>query len=545
MRAIAPLVLPLLAALAAAQPSPPVPDAVVDLRTTVGASTVQAVWRYVDAEVVPVEFPRAGADRKASGPVGATHEIRPRIGDPSFDAAPWTTLAADDLEARRSGGRLSFGWYRLDLVIPERIGDFPVAGADLTLEVVVDDYAEAWVDGAAPFTIGQNSGPLVAGWNTPTRVVLARNAQPGRRVDVAIFAANAPLSRPPSNYVWIRSATLDCYRPGVIGEHATAPTTITRLDPALDEIISPGVQAEKLASGFGFGEGPVWIPAGAESPAGALLFSDPNQNVIHRWDAATDAVTIFRTKSGYSGVGGPNIGAYRQPGSNGLALDSQGRLTICEHGNRRVTRLEANGDITVLADRFEGRRLNSPNDLVYRSDGALYFTDPPFGLPRTFDDPAKELPHSGVYCLRDGRLRLVSAELTGPNGLAFSPDESVLYVGNWDERRKVIMRYEVAPDGSLLNGSVFVDLTGEPGEICFDGLKVDARGHVYASAPEGVRVFAPDGRALGIISLPELPANFAFGDADRRTLYMTARTGLYRIRLQIPGAFRVPEVYRP
>lgn len=177
---------------------------------------------------------------------------------------------------------------------------------------------------------------------------------------------------------------------------------------------------------------------------------------------------MLRTPSGYAGA---DIAAYKQPGSNGLALDESGRLTIDEHGNRRVSRLEPNGQATVLADRFEDRRLNSPNDLVYRSDGALFFTDPPFGLPSVFDDPGKELPYSGVYALVQGRLRLVTKELTGPNGLAFSPDEHHLYVGNWDERRKVVMRYDIARDGSASNGRVFFDMTSAPGEDAIDGIK--------------------------------------------------------------------------
>jgi len=191
--------------------------------------------------------------------------------------------------------------------------------------------------------------------------------------------------------------------------------------------------------------------------------------------------------------------------------------------------------LTVLADRHDGKRLNSPNDLVYRSDGSLYFTDPPFGLPRSHDDPRKELPYSGVFRYADGRLRLLTSELTGPNGLAFSPDEKYLYVTNWDLRKKVVMRYEVQPDGGLANGHVFFDMNGAPGEEALDGIKVDQRGHLYVSGPGGVWVIAPDGRPLGMIKAPELPANFAWGDADGRTLYMTARTSLYRIRLSIPG----------
>ena len=182
---------------------------------------------------------------------------------------------------------------------------------------------------------------------------------------------------------------------------------------------------------------------------------------------------MFRTPSGYAGA---DIAAYKQPGSNGLAFDGRGRLTINEHGNRRVTRLEADGQTTVLADRFEGRRLNSPNDLVYRSDGALFFTDPPFGLPKVFDDRAQ-----GAVVQR--RLRAASTascgwsskELTGPNGIAFSPDERYLYVGNWDERRKVVMRYEIARDGSASNGRVFFDMTTASGEDAIDGIKVDVQ----------------------------------------------------------------------
>ena len=169
-----------------------------------------------------------------------------------------------------------------------------------------------------------------------------------------------------------------------------------------------------------------------------------------------------------------DIAEYGQPGSNGLTLDRDGRLTIDEHGNHRVTRLERNGQLTVLADRYEGKRLNSPNDLVYKSDGALYFTDPPFGLPKFFDDPRKELPFSGVFRVADGHVQLLTTDLTGPNGLAFSPDERFLYVDNWDVARKVIMRYPVQADGALGPGEVFFDLTvSEPGEEAFDGLKVD------------------------------------------------------------------------
>jgi len=241
---------------------------------------------------------------------------------------------------------------------------------------------------------------------------------------------------------------------------------------------------------------------------------------------------VFRPKSGYTGT---DIGRFTQPGSNGLTFDPQGRLTICQHGNRRVIRVESHGNITVLADRYDGRRLNSPNDLVYRSDGTLFFTDPPFGLPDVFADPGKELPFSGVFAARDGQVTLVTDELEGPNGLAFSPDERYLYVGNWDLERKVVMRYELGPDDTVLDSRVLFDMTDAEREDAIDGLKVDRAGNVYACGPGGIWVISPDGAHLGTLRLPEAPHNLAWGDKDARTLYITALTSVYRIRLQIPG----------
>jgi gluconolactonase len=537
------LALLLASAPAAARPdqSPPLPDAVLDLRTTEGAGAVHGQWQYTDAHIIDSENQAPGPDNKPTGALVKTHDIHPRINTPDFDSASWESLDADKLESRKTGGRLAFGWYRIDVTVPDRIGAFSTAGSTIVIETVIDDYAEIWVDGSLPQVLGQSGGPLPRGWNAPSRVTIAKPAKPGEQIHLAIFAANGPLSDPPSNFVWVRSATLDFYKPerGWTNAPMAVPTEVSRLDPAMDDIIAPGTHAEKLADGFAFTEGPIWVPQlptgqtyGGGGIGGYLLFSDPNKNVIHRWDPTTGEISIFRTKSGYTGIGGPNIGEYHQPGSNGLTLSPDHRLTICEHGNRRITRLEPNGSITVLADCYKGKRLNSPNDLVYRSDGTLYFTDPPFGLPGVYDDPRKELPFSGVFCIYDGALKLVSTELRGPNGLAFSPDEKYLYVNNWDEQKKVILRYEVAADGGLSNPKALVDLTtAAPGEICFDGMKVDTQGNIFASGPGGVWVFSSGGKHLGTISLPEIPANFTFGDADGRTLYMTARTGLYRIRL--------------
>lgn len=296
-------------------------------------------------------------------------------------------------------------------------------------------------------------------------------------------------------------------------------------DTRLEELVPPDAVIEHLAGGFGFTEGPIWLPAGC------LLFSDIPRNTVFRWTPDGN-VTQFLKPSGYDG---PATLHGTRGGSNGLTIDRAGRLTLCEHGNRRVGRLECGKTRTVLADRFEGKRLNSPNDCVYKSDGTLYFTDPPYGLPRRDDDPDKELPFCGVFRLAHGELQLLHDGLHRPNGLAFSPDEQWLYVSNSDHARKVWMRFEVRPDGSLANGEVFYDATRrrEPGLP--DGMKVDQKGNLYCTGPGGIWIFAAGGAHLGTIPFPEIPANCHWGDADARTLYVTARTGLYRIRLNIAG----------
>jgi gluconolactonase len=501
------------------------PAAVVDLRTTEGAALVKAQWRYSDVKVIQVDHHAAGPDLRPSGPPNRTNDISPRAEAVDFDDSAWEPIEAEALETRRSNGRLAFNWYRTKITLPRTVGGLDVTGATVVFELVVDDYAEIWVDGKLPLVLGQTGGQLIKGFNAPNRVVLTRDARPGQQIQLAVFGINGPISNPPVNFIWVRSATLDFYRPGQVEPPAATPANVVRLDPSLDRIVPKGATIEKLAGGFQFIEGPVW------HPDGYLLFSDPNANTIYRW-TPEGAVSVFRSKSGYTGV---DIGEYHQPGSNGLTLDRNGLLTINEHGNRRVTRLERTGKVTVLADRYDGRRLNSPNDLVYRSDGTLYFTDPPFGLPQTFGDPRKELPFSGVYMVRDGMVTLLTKALSGPNGIAFSPDERYLYVGNWDLERKVLMRYEVKPDGTIAGGKVFHDFTGDSEPVALDGIKVDEEGNVYASAPGGLWILSPAGKPLGRIVPPEHDANFTFGDADGRSLYLTASTGLYRVRVNVPG----------
>jgi gluconolactonase len=525
---------------AARVPGPPEllpgrPDAVVDLQAHAGAALVSGQWRYSDARVEEIDFVEL-AGPSAPDPLGPgtvpnrTYDVVPHAQAVDFDDSAWERLPPADTMRRLSTGRVCFNWYRIDVTIPERVGSFDPTGSTVVFEVAIDDYAEVWVNGQLPLALGLTGGQVVAGFNAPNRVLLTREARPGDRFRIAVFGINGPISASSANYIWMRTATLDFYAPERASATEEAAVVVERADPRLDEIVPTDVRLERVAGGFDFTEGPVW------SSDGALLFSSPNTNVIYRLDPEAGRVTVFRSKSGYAGV---DIGRYFQPGSNGLTFSPDGLLTICQHGNRRVIRVNPHGDITVLADRYEGKRLNSPNDLVYRSDGTLYLTDPPFGLPDAFDDPAKELPFSGVFKARDGAVTLVSDELAGPNGLAFSPDERYLYVGNWDLERKFVMRYEIDAAGDPVGrGDVLYDMTDAPGEDAIDGIKVDREGNLYVCGPGGIWVLSPHGEKLGLIELPENPHNLAWGDADARTLYITALTSVYRIRLGIPGARR-------
>ena len=503
------------------------PDVVVDLATARGAKTVGATWRTCGATLETTMLDGREILR-----------LSPR-GD-ELDQAEWAQTEPEQLTARRGAGGVCFSWYEVRFTMPERVGAMDTRGADVVLEMVVDDYAEVWVDGRLPLALGQRGGAAPSGFNAPNRVALTLSAEPGRETLIRALAINGPLSVSPSNRVWVRSACLEFYKPERLHKPERVPLTIDRNDPRLGEILGERASVERLASGFEFTEGPVWVDArfaaagGREADRGYLLFSDPNANTIYRYDQAEpdEPVSVFRPKSGYAGL---DIGEYAQPGSNGLTIDSQGRLTICQHGERRVVRIEHTGEVTVLADRFRGKRLNSPNDLVYRSDGALFFTDPPFGLPKLDADPRRELTDAGVYCLKDGVLNQVSTEYAGPNGLAFSPDERTLYVGNWDPKRKVVGRYHVSEDGALTPDGTLIDLTGESGDDAIDGLKVDVRGNVYISGPGGLWIVAPDGAILGCLRLSEHPHNMAFGDPDSRSLYLAAQSGVYRLRLLVPG----------
>jgi gluconolactonase len=309
-------------------------------------------------------------------------------------------------------------------------------------------------------------------------------------------------------------------------EEAAAPAslgTIERLDPRFDELVAPDAVIEKLAEGFEWSEGPVWVPRD-----GHLLFSDIPNNAVMKWQAG-EGISVFLKPAGYTGQA-PRGG---EPGSNGLALDPQGRLVLCQHGDRQVARLEKDGSFTVLVDRYQGKRLNSPNDLVFKSNGDLYFTDPPYGLVGEEQKRLGELGFCGVYRVGgDGKLTLLTDQMTRPNGIAFSPDEKTLYVANSDPQRAVWMAYDVTPQGLIENGRVFFDATpwvnsmkGLP-----DGMKVDRAGNLFATGPGGVNVFSADGKHLGRLNTGEATANCCFG--PEATLYITADMYLCRVRLQ-------------
>ena len=299
--------------------------------------------------------------------------------------------------------------------------------------------------------------------------------------------------------------------------------TVERLDPRLDELLGADAAVEQVADGFQFIEGPVWV-GGAED--GHLLFSDIPGDTVYRWSQA-DGTSVFLNP-----VFLPELETNGQGGSNGLTLDLEGRVVLCEHGNRRLARVEEDGSRTTLADRYEGNRLNSPNDVVFHSSGAAFFTDPPYGLA---SPEAAELDWNGVYRLDpDGTVHLLADGQTRPNGIGLSPDERTLYVANSDGEARQWMSYPVDDGLDLGEGTVLLDLTDSDDAGVPDGFAVDSAGNLWASGPGGIVVIGPEGDHLGTVGLPEQPANAAFGN-DGRTLYMTAQTGLYRIDTLVAG----------
>lgn len=304
---------------------------------------------------------------------------------------------------------------------------------------------------------------------------------------------------------------------------------IIRIDPRFDKLVPINSKVERIVSGRKWVEGPVW-----NRKEGYLLFSDIPTNSVIKWQEGK-GTSLFLKPSGYTGKSrfdGP------EPGSNGLTFDPEGRLVLAEHGDRRIGRLEKNGKRTTLVDRYDGKRINSPNDVVFKSNGDLYFTDPPFGLPQSFDDPRREVPFQGVYKYsKDGKLTLLTKDIKAPNGIAFSPDEKKLYVSNADPTNAVWMVFDVQADGTIGNGRVFFNATawsktkrGVP-----DGMKIDRYGNIFGAGPGGIHVIAPDGTLLGSIETGVPTGNVAWGE-DGSSLFIASNTNVFRLKLTTKGA---------
>jgi gluconolactonase len=322
-------------------------------------------------------------------------------------------------------------------------------------------------------------------------------------------------------------------------ETLSTPLKFDHLDAAADHIIPAGATLERVATGFTWTEGPVWV-------GDSLYFAEIPSNSIRKYTPGAGA-SIWLQPSGYKGstpYGG------REPGTNGMTLDVNGRLTVAGHAQRDVLRFESFDPAlpaTVLVDSYKGKRLSSPNDLVYGSDGSLYFTDPPYGLPTQGDkDPLKQLTVNGVYRIpnalahkpgapaNNASLELLISDLPRPNGIAFSPGEKYLYVNN-SEPKKIWMRYTVKPDGTVKDPKLFYDATSDPREGGPDGMKVDVEGNVYSAGPGGVWIFTPDGKPIATLLIPERVGNLTFGGTDRKTLYIAASSSIYRVQLNVPG----------
>jgi len=474
------------------------PDAIVDLQDDDAAALVGARWRTADAAVREVAFVDAGADLGPGDRPAATYEVVPRPGNADFDDADWRDLAPAQTTERLGHGRVSFVWYRLTVTLPERVGRIRLAGATVVFEVVVDDYAEVWVDGELPLALGRTGGPAAAGFNAPNRVVLTRSARPGQTFTVAVFGMNGPISAAPANYVWIRSATLDVHRP------APAPPVPLAIDGTLTGVLPPVVRAERVAAGFDTTAGPVW------APDGTLLLSSPAANAVLRW-APEGRVDVVRVKGGYRGV---DAGRLARPGPAGLAFDTDGRLVVCQPAHRRVLRVEPHGNTTVLAGRYAGRPLNGPVDVAAAAGGVTYVADPPGAHP------------GGVYAVRSGAVDRLDGGPPAPSALALTPGGDALLAGGADPDGPAVVRWPVRADGTA--AGLPVALAGGGGVT---GLATDAAGHVFVAGPDVVRVLDPGGGPLGRVALPEPPTGVAVGAG---ALFVTSATAVFRIPLAHP-----------
>ena len=307
--------------------------------------------------------------------------------------------------------------------------------------------------------------------------------------------------------------------------------SIERIDASLNSIITEDAKIEILGEGYEWSEGPVWV-----NSENMLLFSDVPKNTIYKWTEKNN-VEVYLTPSGYTGS---EPSKSKEPGSNGLTLDNDGKLVLCQHGDRRVARLDADfknprASFTTIADRYDGKRFNSPNDVVVRRNGDVFFTDPPYGLPNQENDSTKELPYQGVYKVsKDGKVTLLVDSLTRPNGLAFTPDEKTLIVANSDPAKAIWYAFDITENDSLTNARVFADVTEDfkkEGSGLPDGFKIDKQGNIFATGPGGVWIFNKEGKVIGKIKLPQPTANCALADDDK-TIYLTSDMYLLRIKMR-------------
>ena len=317
--------------------------------------------------------------------------------------------------------------------------------------------------------------------------------------------------------------------------------SVERLDPALDGIVDSNATVQVAAEGFGFTEGPVWMKAGY------LLFTDVPGNVIYKLQ--NGKASVFLQNAGFTGpdiwrYGGMNDNAFPSndpryeefpmAGADGLTHDRQDRLIIATFAGRSIVRVEKDGTRTVLADNHQGKKFSGPNDVVVKRDGAIYFTDTFGGLRLRAKDPKVEIPYNGLYLWKNGKVSLLlHGEMPNLNGLAFSPDEKYLYLNGSADN--YVNRYEVKPDDTIANGTLFLDMRNDKRPGSADGMRVDTAGNVYETGPGGVWIVSPQGKHLGTISAPQRPINIAFGDVDGKTLYMASHTAVYKIRLKLPG----------
>ena len=513
------------------------PLASVDLMSAREAALVQATWRYSDARVTATRFLAPGANGQPGTQANDTQIVEPSAGRAEFDDSAWPVIATESLGERRGTGRVSFNWYRIELTVPERIGGFDPHRHDRLVRDtprrlrgnlgrrrnrprVRPDPAARWSRaGTRPTALVAGARTCSPGQTDPARRVRHERPDLQRADQLHLLSMRRSSSSPPAP-------------PGPV---AVPPhevnVTVERLDPAIDAIVPANAKLFKLAEGFRVHRR---TGVGSRRQLPAVQRPEPQHHLpVHRRAASS---RVFRDKSGYDAA---DIAEYGQPGSNGLTLDRAGRLTINEHGRHRVSRIERDGSVTVLAASYQGKRLNSPNDLVYRSDGSVYFTDPPFGLPKFDARPAQGAAlQRRVPLAAERQGHAAAQESQGPERHRVLAGREVPLRGQLGPARQD--GHALSPcsrDGSHRCGRRRSSISRNrfPAKKRSTGSRSTCAGNVYLSAPGGVWIFNSAGKHLGTITAPKPVHNFAWGGADGKTLYLCARSALYRIPLLVEG----------